>query len=140
MTGIFVYSKQDKMDYKQVLDIFQKNYIEYKMTGNAAYKVAYERAQEHLEKYIQTLKQDATTESEYIQKFVQNYRDTNPELAKLGDQMKQIRTQGPAIQDTYNTAKQLFDETEVQEDTTPYYIKGVVVAGLVGIISALAFF
>lgn len=110
------------------------------MTGNAAYKVAYERAQEHLEKYIQTLKQDATTESEYIQKFVQNYRDTNPELAKLGDQMKQIRTQGPAIQDSYNTTKQLLEVKEVQEDTTAYYIKGAVVAGLIGIISALAFF
>lgn len=128
------------MDYKQVLDIFQKNYVEYKMTGNAAYKVAYERAQEHLEKYIQTLKKDATTESEYIQKFVQNYRDTNPELAKLGDQMKQIRTQGPAIQDTYNTTKQLLEPKEVPEDMTSYYIRAVVVAGLVGIISALTFF
>lgn len=127
------------MDYKQVLDIFQKNYVEYKMTGNAAYKVAYERAQEHLQKYIQTLKQDATSESEYIQKFVQEYRDTNPELAKLGDQMKTIRKQGPQLQDAYETTKAL-DGQQPGEDTTSYYIKGIVVAGLVGIISALSFF
>ena len=127
------------MDYKQVLDIFQKNYVEYKMTGNAAYKVAYERAQEHLQKYIQTLKQDATSESEYIQKFVQEYRDTNPELAKLGDQMKTIRKQGPQLQDAYETTKAL-DGQQPSEDTTSYYIKGIVVAGLVGIISALSFF
>ena len=127
------------MDYKQVLDIFQKNYIEYKMTGNAAYKVAYERAQDHLQKYIQTLKQDATTESEYIQKFVQNYRDTNPELAKLGDQMKTIRTQGPQIQDAYETTKAL-ETSPPEEDRTSYYIRGAVVAGLMGIIVALSVF
>lgn len=127
------------MDYKQVLDIFQKNYVEYKMTGNTAYKVAYERAQEHLQLYIQTLKKDATTESEYIQKFVQEYRDTNPELAKLGDQMKTIRKQGPQLQDTYETAKAM-DLQQPGEDTTSYYIKGIVVAALVGIISALSLF
>jgi hypothetical protein len=109
------------------------------MTGNTAYKVAYERAQEHLQLYIQTLKKDATTESEYIQKFVQEYRDTNPELAKLGDQMKTIRKQGPQLQDTYETAKAM-DVHQPGEDTTSYYIKGIVVAALVGIISALSLF
>ncbi len=127
------------MDYKQVLDIFQKNYVDYKMTGNAAYKIAYERAQDHLQKYVETLKQDATTESEYIQKFVQNYRDTNPELAKLGDQMKDVRKQGPEVQDAYETAKALETHQPV-EDTTSYYIRGMVVATLVGIIVALSAF
>lgn len=120
--------------FTQLLATFQQNYLEYKVTGNAVFKTAYEAAQGAIEQHLAALRQKSESDGRFIETTVANYQQTNPELTRLSNEMKKIQDQGPKLQDQYETQQK---RTELEApDTTTIYIKVGLIAGL-GLITLL---
>lgn len=125
-------------DYAQALALYKSNYLEYKLSGKATYKTAYENAQKWIETYLTKLEKEMTDDTNYIDGFVKDYADTNPQLDVMKTNMAAIRKDGPKLQDTYETLKR--GDQQVPEDMTSYYVKGIAVAGILGIVAAVSLF
>jgi uncharacterized coiled-coil protein SlyX len=117
-------------EYQNALELYRKNYLDYKLTGNAAYKTAYTNAQEWIELYLRNLEQTVTKGASSIDKFVKDYAQTNPELTSMRDQLRVIQQEGPQLQDAYETGQRA-NEAPPPPSNTHHYVKGAIVAGLV---------
>jgi hypothetical protein len=124
--------------FQQVLDAYRTNYLQYKLTGNAANKTAYENAQTWINQHLRALNNQIQDSANYINGFVQDYSKANPEIQKYSQDLERIRNEGPKLQDHYQTAVLLSEEKTEVPDWTSYYVKAVVAAGLVGIIAAVS--
>ena len=124
-------------DFDTVLNRYQKNLTDYKVTGNAGLKPAVDTDKAWLDSYITSLEQQSQQQQSYIQKFMQDYQKTNPDLIEMQSKMKEIREKGPVLQDAYETEKKAAEEEPV--DLTPYYVKAGLIVGVavaVGLVSA----
>ena len=128
-------------EFTRLLSVYNDNYVAFRVTGNIANKSAYETALNELNRQINGLRHSVNKDKEYIQGFLQNYSDDNPELVKLHEQSQEIQRVGPKIQGEYELSKRLNASPQVQPvDETYLYVKaGIVIALLVvvGIVGAL---
>lgn len=122
--------------FDAAVQAYQTNYTEYKLTGNAAFKIAYENAQTWIETHLARLREQAEKNNQVVGTFVQQYEKTNPELVGLQKEMKSIRTEGPRLEDKYETEKRIYEQAP--PDMTSVYVKGVIAAALLGIGAAVA--
>jgi hypothetical protein len=128
-------------EFTRLLSVYKDNYVAFRVTGNIANKTAYETALNEMNRQINGLRHSVNKDKEYIQGFLQNYSDDNPELVKLHEQSQEIQKVGPKIQGEYELSKRLNTSPQVQPvDETHLYVKaGIVIALLVvvGIVGAL---
>jgi CHASE3 domain sensor protein len=125
---------------QSALNAFKTNYAAYKVTGNTAYKTAYESAQRIIDSIIGEAESTATKNDEYLQGFIDSYETTNHEIVDLHNKSKKIRKEGPEIQDKLAQSRQLHQHEIAAVNDTGLYIKsGIVVAlvVIVGIVGAL---
>jgi CHASE3 domain sensor protein len=122
----------------EAVEQYKRNFVQYKLTGNAAYKTAYENAQKWIDSYILQKQEALEEDNKFIDKFVDDYTTTNPDLVKLQKQMKNIRKEGPELQDSQVVNRALTEETPM--DMTPYYVKAGIAAGLFAILVTLSLF
>lgn len=125
--------------FNQALDIYKANYTNYRVTGNNAYKIAYENAERWIQLYLQEKQTLVSTTATEIDKFVQDYGTANPDLTRLKNQFQTIRTEGPKLEDQYIQTKRINEEVP-EEDNTTYYVKAAIVVGLLGIVAAVSTF
>jgi len=121
----------EPMAFYSVVNMYKQNYLQYKLTGRAEFKTAYENAQAWITRYLSQLDKRITEDKEFVSKFVTEYQNTNPELTALQEQMKTIRTEGPKLQDRYQTEQKMREAAP--EDYTSYYVKGGVILAAIGI-------
>ena len=112
-------------DFETVLTRYQQNLTDYKVTGNAGLRSVVDVDKSWLDSYVASLDQKSHQQQAFIQKFMQDYQNANPDLVEMQGKMKEIREKGPVLQDAYETEKQA--EEQEPMDFTPYYVK----AGLV---------
>ena len=125
-------------DFEKTLELYKKNLVEYKVSGNAAYKVASETAKKWLDDYIKFLEEKADSNKEEIQQFVDNYDKNDEELAALKKDMREIREQGPELQIMYETEKEA-EAIQTEVDYTQYYAKGAVLVGVIALAAVASF-
>lgn len=113
-----------------VLARYQQNLTEYKATANSALKPAVDEDKKWLDAYIASLEQTSRNQQSFIQKFVDDYQRTNPELTEMQSKLKEIREKGPVLQDAYETEQQARKEEEIPEDYTSYYVKAGLIVGV----------
>ena len=65
---------------------------------------------------------------------MQKYSDTNPEIVRLGSEMKTIRKDGPHLQDRYATEQKINQQSAEEIDMTPFYVKTGVAAAILGVL------
>ena len=121
----------EPMTFYNAVNLYKKNYLDYKLTGRAEFKTAYENAQAWITTYLSQLDKRITEDKEFVSKFVTEYQNTNPELSALQQQMQTIRTEGPKLQDRYQTEQKMREAAP--EDYTSYYVKGGVILAAIGI-------
>lgn len=130
-------SAQAPADFVQALDLYKTNYVQYRATGNVAYKIAYENADQWITQYLENLNQQISNDTTRINTFLQEYSNANPELTDLRTKFQTIRTEGPALQDKYATIRRI--QTEVPSvDMTTHYVKVGLIAALVGLIAVFS--
>jgi hypothetical protein len=123
--------------FDQVLTTYRTNMATYKMTGSAAAKTAADNAKGWAVQYLNWMEGTVSANSEYINRFVGEYARTNPELVAMQAKMKTIKTEGPRLENVYQTDKEAAETSP--RDFTPYYIKGGVILGVVALVAVLSF-
>jgi hypothetical protein len=108
---------------------------QYKMTGDAASKAAADTAKQWMQYYVQWQEALAGKNADYINKFVNDYKSTNQDLIKMQKTVKNVKEQGPKMEDIYLTNKEAADDTP--RDYTSYYVKGGIVLGTLVLVSVL---
>jgi uncharacterized membrane-anchored protein YhcB (DUF1043 family) len=117
-------------NFRSALEVYRTNYLEYKLTGEVAYKEAYESAQAVIEEYLQNLQKRVNEDASYVDTFVKDYANANQTLMELRDKSQQIQKEGPLLQNQYVVQKRLADSNPTV-DYSQYYVKaGMVVAAL----------
>jgi CHASE3 domain sensor protein len=127
-------------ELQSALESYKTNYASYKVTGEAAYKTAYERALSIVNGGITSAATAVGVNDTYIQGFINTYSRTNQDITALQAKSRRIQTEGPKLQDSLVQSKQLHSQVVAAADETSLYVKGGIVVGLlviVGIIGAL---
>ena len=125
---------------QSALESYKTNYAAYKVTGEAAYKTAYERALSIVNGGLSTISTAVGANDTYIQGFIRSYSTTNQDITSLQAKSRLIQTEGPKLQDSLAQSKQLHTQVVAAADETSLYVKGGIVVGLliiVGIVGAL---
>ena len=115
-------------DFETVLTRYQQNLTDYKVTGNAGLKPVVDMDKTWLDSYVDSLNAKSQQQQSFIQKFMTDYQNTNPELIEMQKKLKEIREKGPALQDAYETEKQAEEQEPI--DFTPYYVKAGLIVGV----------
>lgn len=123
-------------DFNTVLNRYQKNLTDYKVTGNAGLKPVVDTDKAWLDSYIASLEQQSQQQQSYIQKFMADYQKTNPDLIEMQSKLKEIKKKGPELQDAYETEKKATEEEEV--DLTPYYVKAGLIVGVMAVVAVVS--
>jgi chromosome segregation ATPase len=124
-------------EFNRTLDLYKKNLVEYKVSGNAAFKVAADNAKKWLDDSLKSMEEQAEKNKKEIEDFVKNYDKSDAELASLKKDMRAIREKGPELQAIYETEHESRKEEEAIVDYSQYYIKGAVLMG-VGVLAVVA--
>lgn len=124
-------------NFTQAMELYRTNYIDYRATGKAEYKIAYENAEKWIQQYLNTMRTGIANDAAGIQKFVQDYQDANPELVELQRKFQVIRETGPKLQDQYSTVRRLNTERP-EVDYTSYYIRGGLIVAVLGLVFVLS--
>jgi hypothetical protein len=121
----------DSASFMNAVDLYQQNLVNYKMTGKQTYKIAAENAQKWIDSYLRELRGTISQNQQYAEGFIREYANSNPELMKIQQELRDIREKAPKVQDTYETVKQLNEAPE--EDDTSLYVKIGATVLLVGV-------
>ena len=124
-------------EFEKTLELYKKNLVEYKVSGNAAYKVASDTAKKWLDDHLKFMEDRAEKNKKEIEDFVKNYDKSDAELASLKKDMREIREQGPELQIMYETEKEA--DAVIEMDYTTYYAKGAVFLGVMGLVAVASF-
>jgi hypothetical protein len=125
-------------DFNTVLARYQQNLTDYKVTGNAGLKPAVDMDKTWLDSYVAGLEQKSQQQQGFIQQFMKEYQNTNPDLVEMQAKLKEIREKGPALQDAYETEKQAAIDDPI--DFTPYYVKAGLIVGVAAVVALVGVF
>lgn len=117
------------------LGVYRDNLLEYKLSGNTAYKSAADGAKAWLDQYLRGLNLQVNQTADEISSQVATYQSANPELTKIQTDFQRVKTEGPKAEDTYQTIRRQMGQAP-PSDTTSVYVKGGIALGLV--VGALA--
>ena len=120
-------------EFERILSRYRQAMIEYKTTGNSTFKMQTETDKKWLDDYISWLQKQADSQTQNIQTFIAEYQSSNPDLVKLQGQIRKVREEGPKLQDQLETNREAVREEPI--DLTQYYIKGGLIAGVLGLIA-----
>lgn len=126
-------------EVEKILNDYKTNLLGYKVTGSVAYKQAYQAQKTWLDTYNKSLQTVIQNNNNIINKFTREYRNTNPEITTMQDQIKMIKQKGPELEDEI-TAIQERNQSETEVDWTPFYSKLVVIGALVGVAAVVTSF
>jgi flagellar biosynthesis chaperone FliJ len=125
-------------DFETVLSRYQQNLTDYKVTGNAGLSPVVDVDKTWLDSYVSSLDQKSQQQQAFIQRFMADYQNTNPELVEMQAKLKEIREKGPVLQDAYETEQQAKVEDPI--DFTPYYVKGGLILGIAAVVGLVGVF
>lgn len=125
-------------EFTKILNVYRAALLDYKVTGNVAYKTSAENARKFLDSHIQSIRNATSQNAKFIDDFVKRYKDTNPELVKMQEEIKQARKKGPELQNIYEGERK--EQKEEAVDESLYYTKAAVIGGLVALIAVMSFF
>ena len=124
-------------DFTAILARYQQNLTEFKVTGNAALQSAVTVDKTWLDSYVASLEKRSQAQQSFIQTFMRDYERTNPDLVEMQAKLKDIRTQGPILQDAYETEMKAKAEEPV--DWSHYYVKAGLIVGVGALVAVVSF-
>jgi flagellar biosynthesis chaperone FliJ len=125
-------------EFERILEQYKANLLEYKVTGQSDYKTRANTAEKWLQDYITTLNKSVEADAAYINKFVKDYENTNPELIKFQKEIQNARKKGPELSDIYEGEQKVMAEEPVDE--TLFYTKVAAIGGILALAAVASFF
>lgn len=126
-------------EVEKILNDYKTNLLGYKVTGSVAYKQAYETHKSWLDNYRLTLQSVIQNNNNVINKYTKEYRNTNPEITTMQNQIKMIKQKGPELEDEISAIQER-NQSENEVDWTPFYSKLGVIGALVVVAAVVTSF
>lgn len=117
-------------DFGIMLQRYRDALLEAKATGNVGKKVEADGYKAWLDSALVRMQARLNASRTQIQSFVDEYAGSTSEIEKVRKKFKEVRDRGPVLQDVYETDKRMESTPIVNYDTTPIYIKALLVVGL----------
>lgn len=121
-------------DYETLMEAYKKAFMASKTTGDQSSLI---QVQSAIVEYQDAMREQITQNQFYIQTFLDEYQDANPELDTLHKKAQQLQNEGPAIADQLVASTK---EIPPQIDYTSLITRVVVLALLIGVAVAVQTF
>jgi hypothetical protein len=125
-------------EFEVILEQYKANLLEYKVTGRSDYKTRANTAEKWIRDYIATLNKSVEMDAAYINRFVKEYENTNPELIQFQKEIQNARKKGPELSDIYEGEQKVLPEDPVDE--TLFYTKVAAIGGILALAAVASFF
>lgn len=125
-------------DFDQTLEMYRTNLVQFKVSGNAAFKTASDNAKQWLDTYLLMQRDAVDASKREITEFIRNYESSDEDLARIKTEMQTIRTKGPELQTLYETEHETRKEDPI--DFSLYYTKGAILGGVIALILVASIF
>jgi len=106
-------------DFEQLLTQYKSNYVQFLSTGNPAYKTAYQNAQEAIDNAILARQKEVEDQKHDMKRFADSYQEGNSELSDIYDSATGLFKNAQQIEDTYQAAKQRYNQVASPESGGP---------------------
>ena len=114
----------------QVLDQMGESLLNYKMTGEARYKTAYDGLKAWMDRYVSSVNTQLAQQADALTAEANRYQTANTELAQTQRDFRRVQREGPEVENTYLTIKKQADQVP-EPDQTSFYVKVGIATGLV---------
>jgi hypothetical protein len=93
-------------EFQALLDTYGSSYYTYRKNGDIANKAVSEKAQAQIQSNLDSMREQINQNQMYIQTFLDDYKNTNPELEKLHAKSQRLQQDGPLISNQLVTSAQ----------------------------------
>ena len=122
-------------DFQALLDTYAANYYSFRKNGNTANQSVADRSLAQIEDNLNAMRAQIEEKQGYIQTFLDEYQNANPELDRLHKKSQQMQAQGPEIADKLVTSAQ---ELSRPIDLTGIMVRVVILMLLLGAAFAIS--
>lgn len=126
-------------EVETMINNYKNSLLGYKVTGGALYKQGLDTYKTWLDTYTNTLQQAIENNNSVINRYSNEYRNSNPEITDMQDKIKMIKQKGPELEDEISAIQERV-QTEDEVDWTPFYSKLGVIVALVGVAAVVTSF
>jgi hypothetical protein len=123
-------SPESPASVPQVLEQMRDMLLEYKVSGDARYKTAYDNLKGWMDRYVSTLNLQLVREADGITTEVSTYASANTDLTKTQADFRTAVKEGPEVENIYTTIKRQMDQTPLP-DSSGTYVKAGIAGGLI---------
>ena len=124
-------------EFQTLLDTYSTSYYNYRKNGDNANKVISDTAQSHIQTSLDSMREQINQNQMYIQTFLDEYQDSNPQLQALHLKSQKLQSEGPIVADKLVTSAQ---DISRPIDYTGIMIRVVVLMMVLGVTLAISSF
>ena len=93
-------------EFQTLLDTYAASYYAYRKNGDVANKAVSEQAQAQIQSSLNDMREQINQNQGYIQTFLDQYKNINPELDELHLKSQKLQHEGPVISNQLVTSAQ----------------------------------
>lgn len=93
-------------EFQTLIDTYAASYYAYRKNGDVANKAVSEQAQGQIQSSLNAMREQIEQNQGYIQTFLDEYKNTNPELDELHLKSQKLQQEGPVISNQLVTSAQ----------------------------------
>lgn len=123
-------SSSSTVSVPSILEQMRDMLLEYKVTGDARYKTAYDNLKGWMDRYVATLTVQLAREADAVTADVATYQNANTEIQKTQTDFRTAVKEGPEVENIYTTIKRQMDEAPMI-DSSGTYVKAGIAGGLI---------
>jgi hypothetical protein len=124
-------------EFQTLIDTYSASYYAYRKNGDIANKSVSEKAAAQIQSSLNAMREQINQNQGYIQTFLDEYKNTNPELDKLHLKSQKLQEEGPVISNQLVTSAQ---EISRPIDTGGIMVRIVVLFLIIGVALAIRAF
>jgi len=124
-------------EFQTLLDMYSSSYYAYRKSGDTANKAVSDKAQSHIQTNLNSMREQISQNQMYIQTFLDQYENANPELEALHLKSQKLQSDGPIIADKLVTSAR---DISRPIDYTGIMIRVIVLSMILGVTLAISSF
>jgi len=93
-------------DFQALLDTYATSYYTYRRNGDVANKSVADMSAAHIQENLEAMRAQIQENQGYIQSFLDEYQNANPDLDRLHQKSQKMQVEGPQMADKLVTSAQ----------------------------------
>lgn len=123
--------------FEKLLSSYRSNYMQYIVTGQSAYKTAYENIYKQISQMIEARQQQVNNEKSAASQFLSNFQQDNSEITEMRNKAQSMLDEVQQTKNQYQAAKSRYDNTDILGSLSPTNERGLGIVLRLGILILL---